>query len=176
MRPTPEQIARHTVDENGGHYSTDVPDLLELFGRQQLTDKARQEVRDALQSVDVGTDPDLLVATRADTIRLFVVQREWVAAPPRTTPSLPRFLPRTWKGWLAYGVIALVVLSAVFGDSDKGKRAVPASQTVERAQTTDGDTAARAARREARRERQQLRRERAQLRRERAAARRARAR
>jgi hypothetical protein len=179
MQATPEQIARHTVDQNGGEYTTDAADLLELFNRQQLTETARKEVRDALESVGVGTDPDLFVATRADKIRLFVLQREWVEAAPSRTGWQERLRPRTWKGWLVYGVVGIVILSAVFGGSEEPKQAVPAAQTVEEsapAADSDNDAAAARARREARHERQQLRRERAQLKRQQAAARRKRAR
>jgi hypothetical protein len=185
MQPTPEQIARHTVDQNGGEYTTDVPDLLALFGRQQLTDVARQEVREALDSVGVGTDPDLWVANRTDAIRLFVAEREWVP----TTSSGPssggvralqqRPRPRSWKAWVAVAVVALVVLSLVTQDSNNPKPATPASETIEQ---SDGEAksadaaAARRARQEARRERARLRKARVARRRAEAAARRERAR
>jgi hypothetical protein len=186
MQPTPEQVARYTVDQNGGEYTTDVPDVLALFGRQQLTDAARREIRDALQSVEVGTDPDLLVAKPSDKIRLFLLQREWVAATPEKSRSRPsstrtwreRLRPHTWKGWLIYGFLFLVIVGALTQDSEEPKQAVPAAKTVEQstpARDSKADAAARRARREALRERARLRRERAELRRERAAARRARA-
>jgi hypothetical protein len=34
MEHTPEQVARYTVEHNGGEYGTTVVDLLELFGRE----------------------------------------------------------------------------------------------------------------------------------------------
>lgn len=184
MQPTPEQTARHTVDVNGGEYRTDVPDLLALFNRQQLTQDVRQEIRDALQSVGVGTDPDLLVAQATDVIRLFVLERQWVASapekvhPPRTAPLARqnRLRPRSWKGWLVYGLVLLLIIGAVTQDSDEPKQAVPAAQTVEESAPADESkadaAAARRAQREARRERARLRRERAERRRELAAARR----
>jgi pyruvate/2-oxoglutarate dehydrogenase complex dihydrolipoamide acyltransferase (E2) component len=184
MQPTPEQTARHTVDVNGGEYRTDVPDLLALFNRQQLTPAVRQEIRDALQSVGVGTDPDLLVAQPTDAIRLFVLQRHWVlSAPERVHPRSSgtraleeRLRPRSWKGWVACGFVLLLILIALTQDSEEPKQAVPAAQTVDEsapAKESKADAAAaRRARREARRERLRLRRERAERRRELAAARR----
>jgi hypothetical protein len=187
MQPTPELIARHTVDQNGGEYTTDVVDVLGLFGRQQLTEKARREIRDALQSVDVGTDPDLLVAERDDAIRLFVLQREWEMSGPRVGYSSPartrtrpvRVRPRSWKGWLAYAVVLLVILGAVTQDSDEPKQSTPTSQTIERTSgdaKSKADAEARQARRDARRDRARLRKARAERRRAEAAARRERAR
>jgi hypothetical protein len=179
MQSPPEQVARYTVERNGGEYETDVADLLGLFGRENLTDAAREEVRTALQSVDIGTDPDLLVAQRADPIRLFVLDRQaaWHSPPPQARSAWrPRFRPRTWKGWLAYGVVALVILSAIFGDSNEPQHTAPASQRVDPTSQSSDSAAVREARREARRERVRLRREREQLKREQAAARRARAR
>ena len=186
MQPTPEQIARHTVDQNGGEYTTDVPDLLALFNRQQLTDTARREVQEALQSVGLGTDPDLWVATRTDQIRLFVTEQERVSRAAVGSSSRSgiralqeRLRPRSWKLWVAYGVVLLVVLSLVTQDSDNSKPATPASETIEQpdggAKSADA-AAAREAREEARRERARLRKARAARRRAEIAARRERAR
>jgi pyruvate/2-oxoglutarate dehydrogenase complex dihydrolipoamide acyltransferase (E2) component len=184
MQPTPAQTARRTVDVNGGEYRTAVPDLLALFNRQQLTQDVRQEIRDALQSEGVGTDPDLLVAQPTDGIRLFVLERQWVASAPERVHSRPagmsarqnRLRPRSWKGWLVYGLVLLLIIGAVAQDSDEPKQAVPAAQTVEESAPANESNAeaaaARRARREARRERAQLRRERAERRRELAVARR----
>jgi hypothetical protein len=66
MQPRPEEIARYTVEQNGGEYTTSVADLLALFGRKQLTDRARQETRDALASEQVGTDGVYVSYAQAD--------------------------------------------------------------------------------------------------------------
>ena len=185
MQSPPEQVARYTVERNGGEYTTDVPDLLELFGRENLTDAARREVRDALQSVDVGTDPDLFVAQRTDAVRLFLLERQraWSTPASATVPAARtwavRLLPRSWKGWLVYAFVALLLVGALTEDSPDTDRAVPAGETVDSpaaATTSEDDAATRVTRREARRERARLRRERAERRQERAAARRAKAR
>jgi hypothetical protein len=185
MQPAPEQVARYTVDQNGGEYTTDVPDLLSHFGRQQLTDVAWREVRDALQSVGVGTDPDLWVASRTDAIRLFVAEREWVPSTSGRRASggvhalQERLRPRSWRAWVAGAAVLLVVLTLVNQDSDKPKPATPASQTIEQGGTEakSADAAAvRQARQEARRERARLRKARAERRRAEAVARRERAR
>jgi hypothetical protein len=69
------QITRRTVERNGGEFTTDVPELLRLFQRRQLTENARRKIRQSLRSVGVRTDPDLMVAARRDPIRLFLAGR-----------------------------------------------------------------------------------------------------
>jgi hypothetical protein len=163
MQHRPEEVARHTVEQNGGEYATDIPDLLSLFGHQQLTDAARQEIRQALQRAQVATDPDLLVAKGADSVRLFLLEVEQVR-PARS--GLSRLRPRTWKGWVAYAFAALLIVAALTPDS---KDATEPKATTDAAQ--DGGAKAQAAEdaaAEATAERAQVRRERAQLRKQRA--------
>ena len=176
----PEAIARHTVQQNGGEYVTDVPDLLALFGRQQLTNAARRDVRAALQDVGVGTDPDLLVAKRSDAVRLFLLQRESVGGTVgwSSRPGwLTRFRPHSWKGWLVYGFVALLLLGAMTGDSENATDPGP-GQTVgsETPAAASGEAEEGEAREAARRAREAVRKERARTRRLRARARRDRAR
>jgi hypothetical protein len=119
MQSITEQIARNAVDRNGGEYTTDVPDLLKLFHRQQLSDPARHEIREALQSVGVGTDPDLLFARREEPIRLFLVRHHWVRTCLTATRGWRVLLrPRSWKGWAAYGAAAAVALSMAIQDPE----------------------------------------------------------
>jgi len=177
----PEDVARYTVEQRGGEYVTDVPDLLSLFGRQQFTDSARRDLRQALHDVGVGTDPDLLVAERSDALRLFLLQERAVSgfATGRSQAMWKRMRPRSWKGWTAYGFALLLVIAAIDG-SDDSNDPVPAATTVEQESLPnerDGvaEKAARRERAQLRRERAHLRRERAQLRHARAKARRVRA-
>src|SRR5215213_6039977 len=172
----PQDVARYTVEQNGGEYVTDVPDLLSLFAQRQLNDATRREIRVALQGVGLGTDPDLFVAQESDPLRLFLLQERAVAQPGgwSTQPGLlTRIRPRSWKGWTVYGCALLLVIGAINGGSDDGKDPVPAAETVEQASPPKDDDGA--VRKAARRERAQLRRQRAQLKRERAQVRRARA-
>jgi hypothetical protein len=186
----PEEIVRFTVEQNGGEYVTGVPDLLAVFRRRQLTDRARREIRDALRRQAVGTEPDLMAVQRTDRVRLFLVDHSFAAAAPTGAPppiaaagaSLGRRLrPRTWKGWTAYGVAALFIIGALAGDSEEpgsqdgspgADQAAPETQT----RTTEGEAARKRARQAERRERQRARRAEARRRRERAQARRERAR
>jgi hypothetical protein len=188
MQHRPEEIARYTVEQNGGEYTTSVPDLLALFGRKQLTGSARVELRDALASEEVGTDPDLSEVRRSALVRLFLLESQQTGTAPigansgkSTAPPLwrRRLRPRSWKGWLAYGVAALLIVALLAGDSEEAQEATPADRSVE--QETPGaerDNAARERGEPAvlRRERERLRKDRARLRRERAQARRERAR
>ena len=169
MEPRPEEVARYTVEQSGGEYTTNVSDLLGLFGRQQLTDLARREIRDALHSEGVGTDPDLLALERADQVRLFLLAHAPGTEFNQLSTTRPsrrqRLRPRTWKGWTGYGIAALLIVAALAGDSEEPRENRPATETV----PTEVDVQQRAA---LRREREQVRRERAGLRRERAQARR----
>jgi hypothetical protein len=178
MQHRPEEVARHTVEQNGGEYATDIPDLLSLFGHQQLTDAARQEVRQALQSVGVGTDPDLLVAQGRDSVRLFLLDVVQVRA---ARSGLSRLRPRTWKGWVGYAFAALLIIIALTPESKDSSEPRTKTEAVEnggaQAQAAEDAAAeAKAERVELRRERAKLREQRAELRRERAQIRRQRAR
>ena len=185
MGHRPEEIARYTVEQNGGSYSTDVPDLLALFDRQQLTDTARHQVSDALRREGIGTDPDLSVIDRSQDVRLFVLQpaTSWmpIQKPPASRASnalLRRIRPRTWKGWTAYGVAALVVLGLLTGDAEESTTESPGSQAASLQEPADRGQASptRKARNAAlRRQRVKLRQQRAAIRRERAEAAEARA-
>jgi predicted nucleic acid-binding Zn-ribbon protein len=170
----PEDIARYTVERNDGQYATDVPDLLSLFGRQQLNDAARQEVRTALRDVGVGTDPDLLVAQQFDQIRLFLLQEEEIPAASAGWSSGPgllaRLRPRTWKGWLGYSVALVLVIVALSDSSEDSTRPTPVSETVEKQTSSDQTREALEERQAARRARVEAR-KRARIRRARAAAR-----
>ena len=75
MQSITQQIARRTVERNGGEFTTDVSELLRLFDRRSLTENARREIRQSLRSVGVRTDPDLMVAVRRAPIRLFLEGR-----------------------------------------------------------------------------------------------------
>jgi hypothetical protein len=184
MQHRPEEVARYTVERNGGEYTTDIPDLLSLFGRKQLTDAARQEVREALRQVHVGTDPDLLVAHRSDSVRLFVLAPQRIRAAAVAPDAsggrswVGRLRPRTWKGWVAYGLAALFIAVALMPDAKQSTEATPEAEAAAEteARASDSDVAVREERAALRRQREKLRRQRAQLRRERAQARRARAR
>jgi hypothetical protein len=177
----PEEVVRYTVEKNGGKYTATVLDVMSLFGRKQLTDRARWRIRQALLDQGVVTDPDLLVADRSEELRLFLGEPAPGAAvapgPPGVAPvGRGRLLPATWKGWTAYGVAVLVILAVVAGDSDNADNNRPAADTVnqEAPGNEAGDRAAERA--QVRQEREELRKERAQHRRQRAAARRERAR
>ncbi len=61
------------VEQNGRSYHTDVRDLLALFGRQQLTTKARLELSQELMRVGVAVRPDLSLVERNDPIELFIL-------------------------------------------------------------------------------------------------------
>jgi hypothetical protein len=188
MQSRPEEIARYTVEQNGGEYRASVPDLLALFGRKQLTDSARHEIRDALARQQVGTDPDLSEIRRSDVVRLFLLESQQIGAAPigadsvhSTTPSAwrRRLRPRTWKGWLAYSFAALLILAALTGDSKETQEAASRGEAVERQAggvQTDKQVLERRARAALRRERERLNKERARVRRERAQARHERAR
>ena len=123
----PAEIVRHTVELNGGTYQTDARDLLGLFGRENLTDKARSALTAALAGVGVGVRPDLSLIERTDPIELFMIEPAAAAAaqapPPVRRPSRGwgKLQPRSWKGWLAYGFVGLVLLAALTGD-DPGER------------------------------------------------------
>lgn len=179
----PAEIALATVEQNGGSYRTDVRDLLSLFGRQQLTTKARLELTQELMRVGISVRPDLSLVERNDPIELSILAPAAAAtapAPPRVSQGSGwgRLWPRTWKGWLAYGIAGIFVISAVQGDdseTDGGGDSEPAVQ--QSAPANDGEEAAQAAaeRGELEREKAQLERERAQVRKERARARQARA-
>jgi len=136
---SPAEIVRYTVEQNGGEYTTDIPDLLSLFGRRQLTDKARRDIREALNGQGVGADPDLLTVVRDDHVRLFLLEQSAVAlaqAPPRHPTSwTARFRPRTWKGWLAYGVAALLLIGALASGSEEPQVARQAVETVKQDST-----------------------------------------
>jgi hypothetical protein len=80
--------------------------------------------------------------------------------------------PRTWKGWLGYGLVVLILIGALSGGSDDSQPA-PVSETVTQ---SSSDDAARKEREAVQRERAELREERARIRRDRAEARRERAR
>jgi hypothetical protein len=179
---SPAEIARYTVEQNGGEYTTDIPELLSLFGRRQLTVKARQEIREALSGEGVGTEPDLLTVVRTDQVRLFLLERAAVAiAPlPARQPAAwrPHVRPRTWKGWLAYGLAALLLVVVVASGSEEPRVARQAVETVKQGSEDTGRRAERARRAEQRalrRERERLRRQRAKLRSERREVRRERA-
>lgn len=178
MQHRPEEVARYTVERNGGEYTTDITDVLSLFGRKQLTDAARKEVREALQAQRVGTDPDLLVAQRSDPVRLFLLEAGPVRPPARRS-LLNRTRPRTWKGWLGYGFVALLIALAVSPDAKEAAKTQPDTNGGGGGgaqATSDAQAEAREERAALRREREKLREQRAQLRRERAQARRQRAR
>lgn len=184
MGHRPEKIVRYTVEQNGGEYVTGVPDLLELFERQQLTDSARREIRDALLGQGVAAEPDLMTIERSDEVRLMLVESQPAAA--AQTPSVPprarvaasgmrRLRPRTWKGWTVYGVAALFIIAALAGDPEQAEDSVPVAEPAEAediARETEGQASAREDQRALRRERERLRKERVRLRRERAQARR----
>lgn len=159
----PERVARHTVEQNGGEYITTVSDLLALFGRQNLTDGARAEIRDALGRSGVGTEPQLDRVERTDRVRLFLVQHQ--AAPLVTSgrSSWAWLRPRTWKGWLGYAAVAFVVIVAIVGGSEEERSsdraperppvaATPADSSAQETARQDAQVRARqaAARREAR--------------------------
>ena len=86
MQHRPEEVVRYTVEQNGGDYTTTVIDLLSLFGRQQLTDRARCEIRQALLGQGVGTDPDLLTIDRSEAVRLFLLESASTWPSPLRSP------------------------------------------------------------------------------------------
>jgi hypothetical protein len=187
MSYPPEQVARYTVERNGGRYRTDVPDLLSLFGRKQLTVAARQELRDALWQQGVTTEPDLLTVERSDAIVLLLVERQpdafhqsAASQGGRGSSWRERLRPRTWKGWTAYGVASLFVLGALVGGEDESRESKPVRASADQVATAPAETGPTTAdlreRRALRRERARVRQERAQLRHERAQARREQAR
>jgi hypothetical protein len=87
-------------------------------------------------------------------------------------------MPRTWKGWLGYGIAALVLIALLTPDSNETAEPRAKRDTVkdDATQAAPDAEAARADRAALRRERAKIRRQRAQLRRERAQIRRQRAR
>jgi hypothetical protein len=168
----PHEVARYTVEQSGGEYVTPLPDLLALFGRKQLTDRARDEIRGALAREGVGTEPDLFDVRRSDTVRLFLMAREPVRfSAPAARPSGPAahswwesLRPRGWKGWAFYGIAGLLIVGALAGDSeDSGEpRSVTEGAGREPAAATSGSSErTRAERARSRRKRAQARRERA---------------
>jgi hypothetical protein len=181
-RYSPAEIVRYTVEQNGGEYTAEIPELLSLFGRRQLTVKARQEIGETLRGEGVGVEPDLLTVVRTDQVRLFLLEQSAIAtAPlPATHPTAwkPRVRPRTWKGWLAYGLAAVLLVAALASGSEEPQVARQAVETVQQGSPDGGrsaERAERAVRRALSRERERLRSERAKLRRERREARRERA-
>lgn len=167
----PQEVARYTVEQNGGSYTTTTVDLLALFGRQQLTDQARQEIRSALAGEGVSTEPDVLIIERSQDIRLFLTERQPTADAQRTTVIsgaswLRRFRPTTWKGWTAYAIATLLIIGALTGDSEQPRDSRSAAATARQGVTATGLEA----------EGERLRRERVQDRHERARRERARAR
>lgn len=175
----PAEIALATVEQNGESYRTDVRDLLGLFGRQQLTTKARLELTQELMRVGIAVRPDLSLVERNDPIELFILEPAAAAtapAPPRVAqgPGWNRLRPRTWKGWLAYGFIGFVLFGALQDEeSGTGGGSDPEPALQESAPADDADQAAE--RQELQQEKAQLERERTQARRERARTRQARA-
>jgi hypothetical protein len=93
---------------------------------------------------------------------------------------IERLRPGTWKGWVAYGFVALLIFGAVAGESedqqDGGRPTADSEQREAAAPKLPATAADREERRALRRERQRLRREQARLRRERLQVRRERAR
>jgi hypothetical protein len=183
----PQDVARNTVEHYGGSHTTDVASLLALFGQENLTDRARAELTIALRDVGLAVEPDLFHVERDDLVNLFPVDSAPVPEPAVSRPvggpvgilgaarqRGKRLVPRTWKGWLAYGVVALFVLVALTGDPDDGDPGgspTPSSKDV----APETDNAEEAEARRLRRGRAAERRERAraqQARRRRAAARR----
>ena len=183
MQHRPEVIARYTVEQNGGEYSTEVLDLLSLFGRQKLTELARREIGDALLREGVATEPELDEVRRSDSVRLFLLESQ--QAPRRATslaprgqrhvpPLVGRLRPRTWKGWLAYGLAALFIVGLLAGGSEDPEEAAPVAQEIGASPDRREASVSRSDRRERlalRKERQRLHEEQAELRRERATAR-----
>lgn len=135
---TPREIVRQTVEENGGEYVTTVAEVLALFGRQSLTDLARREMRGALQREGIGSEPAIETLERTDMVRLFLVAPQaekrtslaWLHLPSEPGPPsgvarllrpwepppgslLARLQPRTWKSWLARGVVSILVVVAI---------------------------------------------------------------
>lgn len=139
MQHRPEEVARNTIEQNGGEYTTGVIDLLALFGREHLTDRARWQIRQALLSQGVGSDPDLREVERSDSVRLFLVEEARAVVAPTAGSSgagrsaRSRLRPKTWKGWTAYAVLGLVILATVVGDSEESHDSRPAADTVEQA-------------------------------------------
>jgi hypothetical protein len=183
MAHRPEEVVRYTVEQSGGEYVTDVPDLLSLFKRRQLTDKARREMRYALQRQGVGAEPDLLAIQRSDRVRLFLLERQPVSAGAAFVPLARRLWPRTWKGWTVYAVIAVFIVAALNGESEESHDSRPVAERIRpespqsdsRADNSEDDEALRRERAALREERARVRRARAQARRERVQARRERA-
>ena len=185
----PQDVARNTVEHYGGNHTTAVASLLGLFGRENLTDKARAELTMLLLDVGIAVEPDLFHVERDDLVNLFPVDSDPVPDPavgrpagrPVEVPSTARerrtrLVPRTWKGWVAYGVLALFVLVALTGDPDDGDNGgSPAPSSNDVAPQADNDEVGEDAARRLRRERAAQRREHARAqraRRRRAAARR----
>lgn len=185
MAHRPEEVVRYTVEQSGGEYVTDVPDLLSLFKRRQLTDRARREIRDALQRQGVGTDPDLLAVQRSDRVRLFLLEKRPVTAGAAAgvLPLARRLRPRTWKGWTIYAAVAVFIVAALAGESEESQDSRPGAeqsqpelpQSDSQADQREEEEALRRERAALREERARVRRARAQARRERAQARRERA-
>ncbi len=171
----PAEVALHTVEQNGGTYRTDVSDLLGLFGRQQLTAKARSELGQRLAGVGIGVRPDLSLVERNDPVELYILEpatAATAAAPPqaaRSPAAWDKLRPRTWKGWMAYGLVGLVLFSAVTGDDPTENGGSGADPTFQEVVPSDDN----GAERRLERERERVEQERAELRRERARARRA---
>jgi hypothetical protein len=86
-----------------------------------------------------------------------------------------RLRPRTWKGWVLYGFVALLLLGLLIGDQEESKQPVRAKQSAQGAATERDATVAERDEAAAERELAKLRRERARVRRERARVRRERA-
>jgi hypothetical protein len=86
-----------------------------------------------------------------------------------------RLRPRTWKGWVLYGFLALLLLGTLLGDSEESKQPVQAKQSAQGAPAARDSAAAEGEEVAAERELAKLRRERARVRRERARVRRERA-
>jgi hypothetical protein len=179
MEHRPEEVVRYTVEQSGGEYVTDVPDLLSLFKRRQLTKRARREIRDALERQGVAAEPDLLNVNRSDEVRLFLVERAPVApagVAGVVTPLARRLRPRTWKGWTVYAVAALFIVAALGAESEESQDSRSAAeQASEPAAVSEAEGGDRDADQALQREREALRKERARVRRARAAARRERA-
>jgi hypothetical protein len=84
----PEVVARQIVERHGGSYSVSVRELLGLFGLEQRTETACEDISVALFTVEVGTQPNLaFVKGDDDEVRLFSSEPQEASPGPARAPE-----------------------------------------------------------------------------------------
>jgi hypothetical protein len=163
--PSPAEIARYTVEENGGKFVATVSEVFDLFGYSEIDAARRGAIRRALRDEGVTTKPDLRWAAPSRKVELSLTR--WRVPGPIAAVPWQRARPQSWKGWTVIGVGFLLLVAVLGGgsdDSNKASESQPAATQSSPASPTRAELA------ELRRERAELRRERRRLARQREAA------